>query len=1005
MKKHASMIRSILPVILSTIMVCNVFAQENFPVNGVEDPRPTKYAFTNATLYIDYQTRIDNATLLIDEGIVVAAGADIPIPTDATQFDLNGKYLYPGFIDMYTHFGMPEVKSGGSSYGGSTQYMSNRQGPFGWNDAIKSEFEAMEAFSYNEELAMTFRTQGISTVLSFRPDGVVRGSSMLVNLSDDPIQENVVLKKAAVHYGFRKGSSTQAYPSTFMGAVALLRQTYYDAAWYNSSLNRDQTNLSLESFLELQSLPPIAEVNDKYELLVADGVGDEFNVQYIIKGNGDEYQRLSEVKSTNAPLIVPVNFPAAYDVEDPDNLAYLSLKSMKHWELAPKNAAFLESASISFAFTSEGLKNKAEFLTNIRKAVKAGLTEQEALKALTATPAGLLNAGEKIGSLEAGRMANFIIVSDNVFDEDAVLYENWVRGNRYILNDPDIPDDQGEYDLEIDGERHILQISGKPGNKKVQIPLNDTTSISVKSTFTQDRILLSFDLNDSTGYQLSGWRVDNGFRGNGFNRNGAETSWTATYSGELETETKEDEREDKPIQGEIIYPFTAYGWKEAPEQETVLFRNATVWTNEQEGILSNADVLVSGGKIKKIGRDLKDEQAKVIDATGKHLTSGVIDEHSHIALNGVNEGTNAITAEVRMKDELDPEDMSIYRQLAGGVTASQLLHGSANPVGGQSAIIKLRWGEGPKGLLIEGADPFIKFALGENVKQSNWGSDMTIRFPQTRMGVEQVYMDGFTQAVTYKKAREAYNALSKKEKQGAVKPRRDLRLEALAEIVNSQRFITCHSYVQSEINMLMHVADHFGFRVNTFTHILEGYKVADKMAAHGVAGSSFSDWWGYKYEVKDAIPYNMVLLHNEGVLTAVNSDDAEMARRLNQEAAKGVKYGNMSEEDAWKMVSLNPARMLHLDDRMGSIKVGKDADIVIWSDNPLSIYAKAELTMIDGIVYYDLEKDAAMREWIKSEKARIVRLMMEEKKRGGPLSSPVKQSRRHWHCDDIVEFE
>jgi imidazolonepropionase-like amidohydrolase len=502
-----------------------------------------------------------------------------------------------------------------------------------------------------------------------------------------------------------------------------------------------------------------------------------------------------------------------------------------------------------------------------------------------------------------------------------------------------------------------------------------------------------------------GWNIENGFKGDGNKSDGSNVTWQASYIKEIDkTPKKEIEKSDLQL-GEIIYPFAAYGWIDAPAQETLIFKNATVWTNEEEGILQNMDVMVSEGKILKIGKDLGNTNARIIDASGKHLTSGVIDEHSHIALSAVNEGTSAVASEVRMKDVLDPESMSIYRQLAGGVTASQLLHGSANPVGAQSAIIKLRWGRGAKDLLIDGADPTIKFALGENVKQSNWGPSFNVRFPQTRMGVEQVFMDAFGRAKEYQNKWEKYNKLSKKEKEKTEVPRRDLRLEALAEIIDSERFITCHSYVQSEINMLMHVADHYGFRVNTFTHILEGYKVADKMKEHGAAGSSFSDWWGYKYEVKDAIPYNMVLMHNEGVLTAVNSDDAEMARRLNQEAAKAVKYGDMSEEDAWKMVSLNPARMLHLEDRMGSIKVGKDADIVIWSDNPLSIYAKAELTMVDGIVYYELQKDQEMRQWVKKEKARLAAKMMEDKKKGMPLSAPVKQSRRHWHCDDIVVNE
>ena len=270
-----------------------VYAQENFPVNDVHDPRPTTYAFTNAIIFVDYQTKIDTATLLIRDGKIVSVGSDVQIPADAKVFDLSGKYIYPGFIDMYTTFGMPEVKESMQSFAGSTQYSSKREGPYGWNDAIKSEFNAIEAFSFDSKQAENLRKQGISTVLAFRPDGVVRGTSVLTNLSNDPIQENIIAETAAAHYSFKKGSSTQAHPSTFMGSVALLRQTYYDARWYNSTLNANQTNVSLEAFSKLHSLPQIAEVSNKYELLVADEVGDEFNSQYIIKGAGDEYQRLA----------------------------------------------------------------------------------------------------------------------------------------------------------------------------------------------------------------------------------------------------------------------------------------------------------------------------------------------------------------------------------------------------------------------------------------------------------------------------------------------------------------------------------------------------------------------------------------------------------------------------------------------------------------------------------------------------------------------------------------
>jgi imidazolonepropionase-like amidohydrolase len=347
---------------------------------------------------------------------------------------------------------------------------------------------------------------------------------------------------------------------------------------------------------------------------------------------------------------------------------------------------------------------------------------------------------------------------------------------------------------------------------------------------------------------------------------------------------------------------------------------------------------------------------------------------------------------------VNPDDINIYRQLAGGVTAAQLLHGSANPIGGCSGLIKLKWGSSPEEMLIPNAPKFIKCALGENVKQSNWGDYSTSRFPQTRMGVEQVFYDAFYRARAYKAEWEAYN-----NHQTLVPPRRDLELDVLVEIMDSQRFVTCHSYVQSEINMLMHVADSMGFHINTFTHILEGYKVADKMKKHGVGGSTFSDWWAYKFEVNDAIPYNAKLMADQGVIVSINSDDAEMGRRLNQEAAKSIKYGGMSEEDALKMVTLNPAKILHLDDRMGSVKVGKDADLVLWSDNPLSIKAKVQFTMVDGVILYDASKDQSRNERNEVERARIIAKMLNANENGEKTTPFVKKPRRHYHCDTLGE--
>jgi imidazolonepropionase-like amidohydrolase len=291
------------------------------------------------------------------------------------------------------------------------------------------------------------------------------------------------------------------------------------------------------------------------------------------------------------------------------------------------------------------------------------------------------------------------------------------------------------------------------------------------------------------------------------------------------------------------------------------------------------------------------------------------------------------------------EDISIYRSLSGGVTTAHILHGSANTIGGQTQLIKLRWGQTDTALKFRNWDPFIKFALGENVKRTT--STNNNRFPDTRMGVEEVLMDAFTRARDYEAQRKAAPNVT----------RRNLQLDALVEIMEHKRFITCHSYVQSEITALMRVGDKFGFKVNTFTHILEGYKVADKMKAEGCNASTFSDWWAYKIEVTDAMAYNATIMQRMGLNVCINSDDAEQERHLNQEAAKSVKYGGMSEEDAFKMVTLNPAIALHVADRVGSIKEGKDADLVLWSDNPLSIYAKAEKTIVDGIIYYDIDRD------------------------------------------------
>ena len=994
------------------IFSSRLYAQETFPRNDVLDKRENAYALRNATIVVDPETTLTDATLLIRSGKIEKVGQNVSVPAGYTEIDLSGKFIYPGFIDIYTSYGLPKLEQSQerSPFGrGPEQIQSKTKGAYNANQAIKSEYNAAEEFSVDTKSAETWRKQGFGAVLTFRADGISRGSSAFVTLGEETDNKELLKEKAAAQYSFNRGTSRQNYPVSIMGFIALLRQTYMDAEWYGSQNPRPFKDQSLESWLQLQSLPQIFEANSWLNTLRADKVGDEFGKQYIIKGGGDEYQRIKEIKATNARMIIPVNYPDAYDVEDPFDAENVSLKDMKHWEMAPANLAALESSGIRFAVTTHGLKNKKDFIPNLRKAIKYGLSEKSALAALTTNPAGMVNMSNHVGSLRSGMIANFLITSENIFAEKAIIHENWIRGRRFRLKDLDIKDQSGAYELAVGDTKYNLSITGKPGSHKAEIKINDSTDVKVDIKLSGELITMSFEPEKEKGrIRLSGWDTDTpdgktkGFAGEGQLADGAWVSWTATYISEAEQKEEKEEKEEedkKPEIGEVIYPFVAHGTSVLPKQETILIKNATVWTNENEGVLENTDVLLQNGKIAQIGKNLSSANARIIDGTGKHLTPGIIDEHSHIAASSINDvATNS--SMVRIKDVVNSEDINIYRALAGGVVAVQILHGSANPVGGQSAIIKLRWGSAPEELKIKGADEFIKFALGENVKRSR--NNNSIRYPQTRMGVEQVYVDAFTNALEYKKAWDDYNRLSTKAKAGVIKPRRDLVHETMLEIVEGKRFVTCHSYVQSEINMLIHVAERFNFHINTFTHILEGYKVADKMKAHGAGGSTFSDWWNYKWEVRYAIPYNAAIMHNEGVVTVINSDSRETGRRLNQEAAKSIKYGGMSEEDALKMVTLNPAKLLHLDDQMGSIKTGKSADVVLWSDNPLSIYAKAEKTIIDGIVYFDLEKDAGINEEITKERARLIQKMKDAKKDGAKTKKGGSPEQIEFHCDDIL---
>ena len=979
--------------VLSLILLCSIsiYSQEYFPENsGVKTTNTNYLAFKDAKIIVSPTETINNGTLLIKNGKIIDVGTNITIPKNTTIVNLDGKSMYPSFIDAYSNFGI-ETPKRTNERSSSPQYDSSREGYY-WNDHIMPENNALESFKFDEKQATELRKIGFGVVNTHCEDGIIRGTGILVALNSEGNNATRLLsEKSGQYLSFSKSAkSNQLYPTSLMGSMALLRQVYLDANWYDTG-NAENKDLSLEALNKNKGLKQFFYAGDKLNILRADRIGDEFNIQYTIVGAGNEYELVSEIKKTNATLIIPINFPEAFDVENPFQADYVSLEDMRYWNQAPTNPGVLAKNGISFSLTTFGAKSLSTFKNNVLKSIKYGLDETKALEALTTIPAKILGKESEIGTLSKGKQANFLITSGDIFDKNTILFENWVQGTKNVIEDMNVKDLSGNYELTIANQHFKMEITGEPNKPKIVIK-KDTVKLTSSINYNDDWVGLI--IKDSTDvYKLKGSINDSdNLNGSAIIADGNSTKWTAIKSKEQKKdEKKSDDEENKtPKIVPLTYPNVGYGFNEKPVQETILFKNATVWTNESEGILTNTDVLVKDGIIAKIGTNLSDKNATVVDATGKHLTSGIIDEHSHIAATSSNEMGQNSTAEVTMEDTIDYEDINLYRNLAGGVTIMQILHGSANPIGGRSAIIKLKWGEIGPDMIYKNSPKFIKFALGENVKQSNWGAAEKVRFPQSRMGVEQVFTDYFQRAKEYeilKKSGKPY--------------RKDIELETLVEILNKERFISCHSYVQSEINMLMKVAANFNFKVNTFTHILEGYKVADKMLEHGVGGSTFSDWWAYKFEVNDAIPYNASIMHNVGITVAINSDDREMSRRLNQEAGKTIKYGDVSEEDAWKFVTLNPAKLLHIDDKVGSVKVGKDADLVLWNNHPLSVYAKAEKTLIEGKIYFDIEKDLEMRKSIQTERTELINMMLNEKNNGAPTQSAKKRVKEALHCDSL----
>lgn len=1004
----------LLVLYLSTALALS--AQQTRPSNGAAVVDHSLYVLRGATVHVSPSDTRTGAHVWVQDGLIVKVAEGEPVPAHAISVDCKGKHLYASFIDLHSNYGMPKPEK------------KNKRGPqidrpeettAGWNQSILPERNAVDLFSHNSALAEKLRSQGFGTVLTHVQDGIIRGTAAAVTLGDQTERKSVIKAKAAQVLALDKGTATQDYPSSRMGAMALIRQSLYDAIWYTHSSEQKEYNASLEALSANLALPQIMVTREKNDILRTDPIADELGIQFMFIGTGNEYERVNDIRTAGGMVIIPLDFPKAYDVSDPIASKHISLHDLRHWEQAPANAAYLSGAGVVLGFTMDGLSEKGTFLAALRQSVQQGLLKETALAALTTEPAKAIGLSDKIGSLQPSSFANFIVTDGDLFDSKTRILSHWVQGQEHVIEPDDHTALSGVYDLNVDGMRYTLIVKSNKG-KEVGKLIDKKDTLSVTITEYSREMNLSFALKNEGHYRLHGSANQrlNLWSGNGETPKGKTISWNAIRRGNSKQDSDSTKNSAIHKVSRLSYPNLGHGWTDAPMAKHIVIRNATVWTNTAAGIMEDADVAISEGKILAVGHNLdlaslykreKDKPAfESIEAYGKHVTCGIIDEHSHIGITGgVNESGQASTAEVTIEDVVDPEDIDIYYALSGGVTACQLLHGSANPIGGRSALVKLHWGQNAERMKIQNSPKFIKFALGENVKQSNWGDAFQKRFPQTRMGVEQVFYDHFNRAREYQPSLTLMptdmGLLLQGDRKVEKKPfaRRDLELESLSEILAGNRFITCHSYQQSEINMLMHVGDSMGFTVNTFTHILEGYKVADKMKAHGAGASTFSDWWSYKYEVREATPYNAALMHQMGLTVAINSDDAEMGRRLNQEAAKGIKYGGMSAEDAWKMVTLNPAKLLHLDDRMGSLEAGKDADIVIWSGDPLSAYSKAEQTYVDGICYFDRSTQAAQRSIIDKERAALIQKMLADK--GSNKRKPSSPKKHRYHCDHIGE--
>jgi len=1026
----------ILFALTCALLALNTLPTAQAPQRGPRHVDPRWHALVHATLIPAPGERIEDATIVVRDGLIVSVASGAEAPAGARSWDCSGLTIYAGLIEPYFEVDAPKPDERGAH----------------WNALVMPQRSALDGAGITESDREQLRALGFTAASLSPTGGVLRGSSALVALGDSETRtaaETAALLADGLYqtfafetapYDFTPGGPSKAGdPSSEMGAIALLRQTFSDAVWHASSkeiYRRDpgsseppQAHDALDALGTASSGPRLLfDSRNELQTLRAARLAEEFNRELMILGSGTEYRRLDALGKLAVPVITPLNFPKEPEVATLAQAESVSLRNLMGWEQAPANPRRLVEAGISTVFTSAKLKSrKKAFWSNLRRAIEHGLSEEDALAMLTTRTAELLGVGREggLGRVAPGYQAHLVVVDGELFDEERTIRDVWVGGRRYEIEAAPRADRTGDWSgaLALNGADAPLDLKLEIAKKKVTLVIGESDTPTRKLSQKDDLIDFLFE-GDELGapgtWSFSGRFSNELLFGSFLDPSGALSAVEfalAPAEEEMadskETDEDSDEADDEaPVEIPETFPtpFGAFGVTEHPAQEDVLFTNATVWTSGPKGIIEHGAVYISGGRIQFVGKasDTPDVgQARVIDLAGAHLTPGMIDCHSHTGISGaVNEMGQRVTSEVRVSDVIDPDDINWYRQLAGGMTAANQLHGSGNAVGGQNSVVKNRWGAPhPDGMRFAGAIPGIKFALGENPKRVAQNTRISDEYPQTRMGVATLIRDRLLAGREYRERMESYAALPDEVRARTMPPRRDLELEALGEITSGERLIHCHSYRQDEILMLCKTAETLGFKIGTFQHVLEGYKVAEAIAKNALGASTFSDWWAYKFEVIDAIPHNAGIMHDVGVVVSINSDSADHARRLNTEAAKTVKYSGTDPAEALKMVTLNAAIQLGIEERVGSIEVGKDADLAVWSGSPLSYASRCERTFVDGRELFSIERDDELRAQARAERQRIIQKILSKHKPKSKDSDDDESSETDGAEDEDPHFD